>query len=507
MGNTARKWKRWRSPRSGLIEQRIRHNAKVAMRYEALGFSDKDFEPLVQYVNDPGGFCRDILGFELWDKQDEIAQALRDNPRVAVPACYSSGKTYLAAALVLWWMMTRRPALVCTTAPTGRQVKKLLWRYVRKLFRKAKVQLGGRLLQTELILDDDWQAFGFAGSSGHSVQGIHESANVLFIEDEAAGMDPDLLEDFEGITAAKDSRHLKIGNPTVQSGPFWDACKDEKESKRWKVIPISAFDVPNVAQKREVIPGLVSYEWVQDKKARYGVKSPFWITKVLGEFWTASSELVIPIAWAKAALERWDSEELLAWEAANDLGPIEIAVDVGITIDETVITKKHGRRIEVLDRFIPMKAGVLLDKIEYWALEVEAEIIRIDATGVGKTIPDLLEDRIYDGLSLLDEDIEIDAIVLGKKPKERDAFEYALDEAQWFMRQAFDPENPEAIAIRDPQLAKELSARSWTLHPRSGRIKVDTKKDLKKKGIGSPNDADAAMLHFKHHERIELIAA
>ncbi len=483
----------------------VRRNTRSAIKRQALYLKEEEFQPFTEYENDPAGFCRDILGFELWEKQEEIAQAIIENPRVAVPACYSSGKTYLAAALLLWWLFTRRPALVVTTAPTGRQVKKLLWRYVRKLYKKARVKLGGRLLQVELILDDDWQAFGFSGSSGHSVQGIHEAKNVLFIEDEAAGMDGELLEDFEGITAAADSRHLKIGNPTVQDGPFWAACEDEKESKRWTVIPISAYDVPNVKEKREVIPGLVSWEWVQDKIERYGKDSPFVHTKVLGLFWKSTSELVIPIEWAQAALDRWDSPELLKWEAESDLGPVEIAVDIGMTIDETVITKKHGRRIWVLDRFVPKKTPVLLERIEHWARKERAEIVRIDATGLGKTIPDMLEERILTGESQLDEETVIDGIVLGRKPTKAnyDVFEFALDEAQWAMREAFDPDGPAPIAIQDAQLKKQLSARGWTLS-RKGKIKVDTKPDLKKKGIKSPNDADASMLHFHPKRSIGL---
>lgn len=469
-------------------------------KQKAITLVHAGFEPFTEYAADPIGFFRDVLGIELWEKQEKIVLAVRDNPRVVVPACFAAGKTYLAAAIVLWWLYTRRPAMVCSTAPTGRQVKKNLWRNIHQLYHNAKVKLGGRLLQTELILAPNWQAFGFSGSSGGGVQGVHEAANVLFIEDESAAMDPAILEDFAGITAGEGARHLKIGNPVVADGPFYKACKDEEN---WVCIPISAFDVPNVVEKRTVIPGLIDWEWVELQRRTYGEKSPLWVTKVLGQFWEQATDLVIPVAWAQAALDRWDSDELLEWEANNDLGPIEIAVDVGMTIDETVITKKHGRRVEVLDRFVPIKTPVLLEKIEYWAMEVRAEIIRVDATGLGKTIPDMLEERILSGASRLDEETVIDAVVLGKRPKDKKSFEYALDEAQWAMRMAFDPDGEAPIAIRDPQLKTQLSARSWTLNQR-GQIKADTKKDLKRKGIASPNDADAAMLHFHPKRQIEL---
>jgi hypothetical protein len=479
---------------------------RSAVCHTALKLADEEIEPWYEYADDPVGFVRDILGVELWAKQLEIMLSVHGNPRTAVPACYASGKTYLAACIVLWWLYTRTPAIAVTTAPTARQVKKNLWRNVRNLHRRARVRLGGSLLQTELKLADDWQGFGFSGSTGESVQGIHEKANVLFIEDEAAGMSQDLLDNFEGITAGSTkNRHLKIGNPIINEGAFYEACAD---TKNWNVIPISAFDVPNVAQKQIVVEGLVDHDWVEHKRQRFGENSPFWYTKVLGLFWTQASELVIPVEWAQAALERWDSPELLEWEKENlHLFHIEIAADIGRTIDETVIVKRHGRRIWVLETCSLKDLTLVCDRIEHWALKERADIIRIDATGLGVGVPDQLIRRILDGDSMLDEDIVIDAVVLGRRPLDRDAYEYSLDEIQWEMRKAFDPSNPEAMAINDPELAKELSYRSWELS-RKGKIKVDTKKDLRRKKKPSPNKADGAMLFWNQRTGFtELLAA
>ena len=489
------------------LETTIRKNVTSAVKHTALKLVEQEVEPFTEYADRPLDFCRDVLGIELWEKQEKIMLSVLVNPRTAVPACYASGKTYLAAAICLWWLFTRRPALVVSTAPTNRQVKKLLWRYIRKLHRNAKVRLGGKLLQTELILSDDWQGFGFAGSSGTSVQGIHESENVLFVEDEAAGMSAELLEDFEGITAGENSRHLKIGNPIVNEGAFWAACEDPKESKNWEVIPISAFDVPNVKEKRTVIKGLVDHEWVEVRRHRYGENSPFWVTKVLGKFWSQAAELVVPVEWVQAAFARWDSPELLAWEEENlHRFQVEIAADIGRTIDETVITKRHGRRLWVLEVCALKDLTLVCDRIEHWAMKERAEVVRVDATGLGVGVPDMMIRRILDGDSPLDEDIVIDAVVLGRRPQDKEAFEFALDELQWMMRRAFDPTNPEAMAINDEDLGKELSFRSWELS-RKGKIKVDTKKDLKKKKKGSPNRADAGMLHFKPLLATELLAA
>ena len=57
------------------------------------------------WAGDPAGFVRDQLGAELWDGQVEILEAVRDHVRVAVRSCNGSGKTYVAAHVVLWWLM------------------------------------------------------------------------------------------------------------------------------------------------------------------------------------------------------------------------------------------------------------------------------------------------------------------------------------------------------------------------------------------------------------------
>ena len=42
----------------------------------------------------------------LWEKQEEILEAVRVHTRVAVRSCNGSGKTFIAAHAVLWWLMS-----------------------------------------------------------------------------------------------------------------------------------------------------------------------------------------------------------------------------------------------------------------------------------------------------------------------------------------------------------------------------------------------------------------
>ena len=91
----------------------------------------------------PELFIEHVLGAKLWGKQIEIANGLRDHRIVAVRSCHGSGKTFLAAQLALWWLYTRPFSTVITTAPTGRQVTDLLWKEIRKSYKRAGELIGG----------------------------------------------------------------------------------------------------------------------------------------------------------------------------------------------------------------------------------------------------------------------------------------------------------------------------------------------------------------------------
>src|SRR6059058_5077812 len=88
---------------------------------------------LTQYQQDPVRFVREVLGSELWSRQVEILEAIREHPQVTVRSGHGVGKTFVAACAALWWVYSFRPSLVLTTAPTARQVESLLWGEIRRL--------------------------------------------------------------------------------------------------------------------------------------------------------------------------------------------------------------------------------------------------------------------------------------------------------------------------------------------------------------------------------------
>ena len=195
----------------------------------------------------PVRFVRDKLGAKPWKKQEEILDAVRDNTRVAVRSCNGSGKTFIAAHAVLWWLMSFPDSLVITTAPTEHQVRDVLWREIRRVYHGTEHLIGG---QTAQDLTRAWrQALrpGLSTNTPERFQGFHEG-NILFVVDEASGVREGIFEAIEGSMTSDHARMLLLGNPTALSGYFYEAF--HRRRSLWQTIHISASETPNVKEER-----------------------------------------------------------------------------------------------------------------------------------------------------------------------------------------------------------------------------------------------------------------
>lgn len=449
-----------------------------------------------EYAEDPVGFARDVLGVELWEMQATIALTLLDNQRVAVASCFASGKTFLAATLVIWWMCTRSPALVITTAPTGKQVRWLLWREIRKMWGKAKRKLPGRPMQIKWEIAEDRQAHGFSAGNPTGAQGYHER-NTLVIEDEADGIDADISKTLEGAMVTPDCRRLKIGNPERLEGPFYDTFEGAAAAN-WKQFNISAFDTPNVKLGEIVVPGLVERIWVDQQRAEFGEGSNWWRTKVLGLFPKDGVERLIPMDWIKLGQQRWVETE-------DGASPRVLGADIGRGKDKTALAKRFGRRIHLGRAWQEPDTMRSTAEIVRTIEADEMDQANIDETAVGGGVVDRTREIQREGRI---PNCRIRGCNLSSSPRNKKKFVRLGDELWWQMRQALNPDptvNPEPVAVPpDDDLAAQLNCRTYTTDAR-GRIKVETKNELRRRGVKSPDKADAVVLTV--HKPKELAVA
>jgi hypothetical protein len=347
--------------------------------------TDRKFVAMIQ---DPVKFARGVLGHHVWSKQAEILTAVAQHPRVAVKACHGSSKTFAAAEAALYWATLHRDGIVITTAPTFEQVKNVLWREIHKSLVGSELGYPKPNL-TELRLSRSNYILGWSTNEGVRFQGLH--GHVLFIIDEAPGVEAEIWQAIEGARAGGEVHVLALGNPTITGGPFYDAFIQGRTT--WKTITIDAFETPNLEgltleMLRDLPAGLpadnsvfhfnprpylVGRRWVYEKFWEWGEQSPLWQARVRGQFPTQSEDALISLAWLESARA-----------PAVDTGERVVAgIDVaGPGKDETVVTVRCGDVILEQGFWADADArGHVVHLLNKWRRRLET--VNVDSIGIG----------------------------------------------------------------------------------------------------------------------------
>ncbi len=433
-------------------------------------------EAALHLQSSPADFARMALRIDWWSKQAEIAQAVCDNARVAVKACHASSKTHTAAGIALWFITFHRPSVVITTAPTYRQVSELLWREMRHMYTQGdKRAMIGRFLDSpRWEVDANWYALGISTKDPDAFQG-HHSRNILVIVDEAAGVAEPIFEAVEGIVSTQDAKVLLLGNPTSQAGTFHAAFHGGRS--RYKCMTISAFDTPNFAGQGVVRPYLITPEWVKDQAARWGEGSPFYQSRVLGEFPKQGIDTLIPLQFIEDAMQRWHE--------MPDGAPIEIGADIArYGQDETVICTRLGGKVLPLQCFHSQDTMVTTGRIIEAYRAHPTSSTKVDVVGIGAGVFDRLQEQ--GGYQAV-------AVESGARARDRDKYVNLRAEMWSGLKELLQAG---LVGLPpDEVLAGELAAVKYHFDS-SGRMQIESKEDMAKRGIGSPDRADSVVYAF-----------
>ena len=137
-----------------------------------------------RYSGDPVGFMRDVLNEDPWERQVEIAELVRDHPRVVVRSAHGMGKDWLEARLLLWHVFARG-GLGIYTGPTDRQLE-VGMREIRAAFRKAP-DLPGELFSRSLRIGGEDRLMAFTSTNVDNLTGWHDPAGVMVAISEGQG--------------------------------------------------------------------------------------------------------------------------------------------------------------------------------------------------------------------------------------------------------------------------------------------------------------------------------
>lgn len=427
-----------------------------------------------RYRRDPLLFTRECLGVDLWGKEAEIMEAVRDNSRTAVESCESSGKSFTDACVLLWFLYSFAPSTALTTAPTLRQVEDVLWKEIRGRWYGAKVPLGGRLLTMELEIDPEqkWFALGLTTTETERFLGYHNE-NVLVIVDQPAGVSEEIFHAIENPLSSGFTRLLMTGNPTRNEGTFYDAC--HSPDTPYKVIHIGYQDTPNF---RDDIPNrsyLLSPEYVEGRRKLWGEDSGLWQAYILGIPPVEGLDTLIPVSWIDLSKNR---------DLPRD-GGVVIGVDTAREgDDENVAIVRQGPKVLWMEAWHEPSTMVTADKIAALAELYFPVRINVDMAPIGAGVLDRLKQK---GLPAV-------GIEVGQPAKNSHQFVNIRAEMFWRLRMLF--QNGEIDIIDDPELIGQLSKLKYEQMRGEQRIIIESKRNMKARGLRSPDRADALALAF-----------
>jgi len=441
-------------------------------------------------VADPSRFVRHFLGRYPWAIQQRILTGLnKPNARVAVKACHSSGKTWTAAAAMVWFQTRYRDAKSISTAPTYPQVRELLWKELHGCVQDANE----RGMDYPAPHETRWAfpgqperwAVGRATNQGVRFQGFH--GRILFVLDEAPGVLPEIWDAIEGAAAGGDVRILALGNPVIPSGNFYNIWG--KQEPGWERITISAFDTPNldgctlesVMEMDDdelgvtVNPNLTSRRFVRDSVLKYGLNSAFVQARVLGQFPDQAEDALIGISKLEAARATLDPSSTTKYRAGIDVaGPGE---------DETVLCVRQGGNIVLLQAWASADPrGEVMAALAPFGKDLER--INVDSIGIGWNFARHIEDS-YKG--------KVSDVNVGSRARNSNKFANLKAEVYWSLRETF--EAGEVGGLVDELAISQLAGIRYE-HTSRGLIAIEGKDEARKRGVTSPDRAEAIMLAF-----------
>jgi hypothetical protein len=248
-------------------------------------------------------------------------------------------------------------------------------------------------------------------------------------------------------------------------------------------------------------PGLVAslpYYQLIEKVRTACEGSPLFTAKVRGIFPTSASEGVIPLGWAQRAIERWKDLQGRAGVdslRAVDPGDFVLGVDVaGSGDDETCFAHRYGSYVTKVEHFRITDTTEIADRAMALLHEPRSTAV-IDVIGIGAGVYSVLR-RYKNQGDMLGTPVQFNAAGQTGRTDTLGQFRFLNDRAAawWNLRELLDPAFGSNIALPDDEgLLEELVAPKWVHHV-GGKIKVESKDDIKRK-IGRSTDAADAVIH------------
>lgn len=441
------------------------------------------------YTHDPlrfAQFCWPASSPLPWQRDvlDYIGSQLRSGAsargpiQIAVASGHGIGKSALVSWLILWGLATCVDTRGVVTANTAAQLQTKTWAELGKWHQLAPIRHWVTLKAESISCSDDahtrtWRIdqIPWSITRTEAFAGLHnQGRRILLIFDEASAIPDSVWEVAEGALTDQDTEIIwaVFGNPTQNTGRFRECFGRLRH--RWHTRQVDSRTV-SITNKSQI------NQWIND----YGEDSDFVRVRVKGQFPRASSSQLIPSDIVEAARKATP----ISWVS----DPVVIGVDVArYGDDQSVIAIRQG-----LDaRSRPWRAYRGLDTMQLSGevASVASDIARqgirvhaifVDGVGVGAGVVDRLREL---GYPVID-------VQAGRQSPDRRYHNLRAkmwcEMRDWLNRGGAIPDNQ--------MLADDLTGPQYGYQSDS-RLQLERKDDMRRRGLSSPDHADALAMTF-----------
>jgi hypothetical protein len=458
---------------------------------------------------DPILYARRRLGLNPTAQQADLLAAIApEGAKVSVRAGHGVGKSSAVAAAVWWALECFDFAKIPCTAPTASQLSNVLWAELSKWRRRSdELALAEHLArplwlssQVKVTADriahraapGEWYAVartarpenpdalqGFHASDltvtedGRAIRRSETGGSILFVIEEASGVADAVFEVAEGALSSPGARLLMVGNPTRTTGFF--ARSHHQDRAMYRALHFACAGSP-----------LVDASYRANLARKYGEGSNVVRVRADGEFPRQDDDVLIALELAEAALSR---------EPGPAKGPRILGVDPArFGDDRTAFVLRQGARVEHIA--VRSRQDTMVTAGEAVALRqrLQADTIHVDAIGVGAGVVDRLREL---GEPVTGVNVAATAPERrfgGVEAQGKILRDYLwLEMAEWFAKD--EPSFAGAERDHAEDLAGEAASLRYAFDS-SGRITLESKGRMKRRGLRSPDLADALALTF-----------
>ncbi len=421
----------------------------------------------LDYMASPSGFAKHILNMDLYPKQKAIVDAIApEGASVVVRSCNEFGKTSRVAVVATLWHLYMFPGKVVSTSGASRQIQDQLVPALarhRNTFPSWHFMKVPRIECTDRHGAPDPNRFyaGHTTNDAGKMEGYHGENSqepLLIIIDEAKTV-PDFV--FQAVERCKAHRLLVLSSPGDPTGEFYQAFGKRKDSYTDHFVA-TALDCPHI-----------SPEWIAKMEKKWGKEHPLVRSMIYAEFMENMSDTLIKLK---------DLDACLANPPAHKAGERKAHCDFAAGGDENVLAYRDGNKVTIVDAWREKDTTAACGRfaMHFHKLGLRPSEISGDASGMGIVMINNLADMGWPIVHDYSQSAPID-----------DHFANRVAES-WVSAARQIELNEVILPDNDEDLRGQLLSRKSTVS-RHGKILLESKDDMRRRGLPSPDRADAVI--------------